>query len=665
MAALSARMRLLVLLVAIFLGASGRAQSQPQNVGPTAPDAARVAFVVNALTGDEMLSVATAFAASGHPGVLLFDGPKAGPANRRFLDAFQPARVVAIGHPPAEAKPGTTLPVTSVRPCELWRALFPTAERVVVVPSKPQRLRLQAAALAGALRAPLFELRDAPSELAELRFCLERWQTRELFWLGPSAPTDPPLEGVTIRAVPDEDSALTATVQAQARRGRIETLVLANPTDLMMSPLAPWIAAKHDGVLLLTDGTDATAVVRTALERPGFERVENLIVVGSPSAIPPERRANPIVGRDEFIEMEPFTPASREPFTLATGRLFHADPGVVALQIARARLLPAAGTPRRALVASNPGNSLPLLETCSHVSAQELHNRGYEVTGLFGNAVTLGRLRRELPGHDLVLWEGHHNTFINDWQFPSWDEPLPPSFVFLQSCLTLTEEKVTPLFTRGSVAVLGSSSRIYSATGGAFSVAYLDAVLYDGQTLGGALRQAKNFLSAYSQLKEKRLEHVRLSGANLRSAWAFTLWGDPTLRLPAPHVPQAANRSVRHTVKGNTITITIPEAVPETPVTAQYQVPFRPNARLAGLVRPGDNGKVLVPFVFAEVPLPHAPNGATPRLVTRLGDSQWVFAWDARRRVGFLLATPKAVGEQIMKFQVEWDPTLTTKSDGH
>ena len=30
--------------------------------------------------------------------------------------------------------------------------------------------------------------------------------------------------------------------------------------------------------------------------------------------------------------MEPFTPAGREPFTLATGRLFHADPGVVALR---------------------------------------------------------------------------------------------------------------------------------------------------------------------------------------------------------------------------------------------------------------------------------------------------------------------------------------------
>ena len=91
----------------------------------------------------------------------------------------------------------------------------------------------------------------------------------------------------------------------------------------------------------------------------------------------------------------------------------------------------------------------------------------------------------------------------------------------------------------------------------------------------------------------------------------------------------------------------------------RYQVPFRPNARLAGLVRPTDDGKLLVPLVFAEVPLPHAPAGATPKLVTKLGDSQWVFVWDARRRVGSLLAMPKTTAEQVMRFRVEWEPVTT------
>src|SRR5262249_8904388 len=77
--------------------------------------------------------------------------------------------------------------------------------------------------------------------------------------------------------------------------------------------------------------------------------------------------------------------------------------------------------------------------------------------------------------------------------------------------------------------------RVYSGTGGAYSLCFFDALLYDDQTLGGALRQGKNFLLAYALLKEKRLgTDARLTGANVRSAWAFALWGDPTLRLPRP-----------------------------------------------------------------------------------------------------------------------------------
>jgi hypothetical protein len=152
----------------------------------------------------------------------------------------------------------------------------------------------------------------------------------------------------------------------------------------------------------------------------------------------------------------------------------------------------------------------------------------------------------------------------------------------------------------------------------------------------------------------------------LRSAWAFTLWGDPTLRLPAPLVPPDAKPAVRCVVNGDAITMHVPEAIDFAGAKAagsptRYQVPFRPNARLAGLVRPTDDGKLLVPLVFAEVPLPHGPAGATPRLVTKLADGQWVFVWDARRRVGSLLAMPKTAGEQVIKFHVEWDQVASKK----
>jgi hypothetical protein len=661
-------MRSFVILFAVTAVPASRAESRPQDFGPAAPDAARTVFIAAGLSSDQSLAVATAFAASGHPGVLLFDGPVARAGNGRFLNAFQAIRVAVVGGRgdglPGVPAESTHFSCDGIRPVELWRVLFPTAERVVVCPSA-RRLLLNAAALAVAARAPLFVAPDG-----ELPNWLDRWQTREVLAVGGALPASqrPATEdGVRVRDLPDEDATRAAALQFLSQRGPINALVLANPAESKMSPLAPWIAARRNGALLLTNetGNDGSVVVGRALARPELAAVNDLVIVGSPATMPPERRPNPIAGKDEFIEMEPFTPTGREPFTLATGRLFHADPGVVALQLARARLLPGDGAPRRALLASNPGGSLPLLETCSRVSAAELANCGYEVTPLLGRAVNPTRLRDEFPRHDLVLWEGHHNTLVNDWKFPSWNEPLPPSFVFLQSCLALTEEKATPLLTRGSVAVLGSSSRIYSATGGAFSGAYLDAVLYDRQSLGGALRQAKNFLTAYGQLKEKRFDNARLTGANLRSAWAFTLWGDPALRLPLPPPSPDAKPAVRCVVDGDVITVQVPEASADflgakaTGSAVRYQVPFRANARIAGLVRPTDDGKLLVPLVFAEVPLPHGPVGATPRLVTKLSDSQWVFVWDARRRVGSMLAMPKTTGEHVMKFRVEWDEVAT------
>ena len=217
---------------------------------------------------------------------------------------------------------------------------------------------------------------------------------------------------------------------------------------------------------------------------------------------------------------------------------------------------------------------------------QELRNAGYETTALYGKDVTGPRLRKQMVGKDVFLWEGHHNTLINDWGFASWDEPLPPTFVFLQSCLALKDYKVQPLLSRGAIGVVGSSTRTYSGSGGAFSLAFFNALLYEGQTLGGSLRQAKNFLLAYALLKEKRLGARRArTGANLRAAWAFTLWGDPTLRLPRPDAPAAALSAVRHEVTGNTIVVELPSELHGKVSTSKYQVRMPPNSRLAGLVR--------------------------------------------------------------------------------
>src|SRR5262249_32518450 len=84
-------------------------------------------------------------------------------------------------------------------------------------------------------------------------------------------------------------------------------------------------------------------------------------------------------------------------------------------------------------------------------------------------------------------------------------------------------------------------------------------------------------------LKEKRLgPGVRLSGANQRSAWAFTLWGDPTLHLPRPEPPEEALPAVRHEGRGSTIVLTLPGRPHDKGTTPKYQGQMVPNSGPAG-----------------------------------------------------------------------------------
>jgi hypothetical protein len=464
----------------------------------------------------------------------------------------------------------------------------------------------------------------------------------------------------------DEEAVVAEYLKQQVRQGPVKTLVVANPADTRpgrggMSTLAPWIALQHHAALLLTNetGTDVAAVVQAALKHEPLARAETLILAANLQAIPTERRPNPIPdGKDAEIEMEPLTPTGREPVSFATGRLFHEDRGVVALMLARERLLAASDAVPKALVASNPGGSLPLLEMFSRNTANELRNAGYDTTGHFGRGKGKGELRRLLPEQTIFLWEGHHSTLVRDYAIHQWHEPLRPSLVFLQSCLALAEPKVQPFLQRGAVGVIASASRTYSASGGAFALAFFDALLYEQQSVGGALRSAKNFMLAFSQLKEQRLgPRSHLGGANVRAAWAFTLWGDPTVQLPHPTPPDGALSSVRHRVRGNTISLSLPEAAHDRVVTVKYDTAMHANGRLAGLLtkREEAEGHHLVPLVFAEVALPSAPAGKMPHLHSRLPASRYVFCYDRRRGCGSLLLMPRASDEGELQFHITWE----------
>jgi hypothetical protein len=642
-----------------------------------APPEERVVYLARDLPDENLIVLGAALAAWRHDSVLLLDSAKAAPYLKAFLTAYKPTKVIPVGAPSAEndleSRLGFT-PAPSIvwghgAPLALWRSLFSRADDVVVCPAHPRGSLLEAACLAGALRAPLYVVHGHANETVKLTKRLREWHTRRVFLIGKADKLAAELKGVERVPLKSESTVAAAYQKQLAQQARIECVVLANPADTgeergSMSALAPWLALCKHAALVLTnkEGTNVAEVVERSLRREALRHVDALLLAANLKAIPMWQRPNPIPGdKDPHIEMEPMTPTGRRPFTFAVGRLFHEDRAIVPLLLARQRLLAEANGPRKALVVSNPGGGLSLLETFSRNTIQELRNAGYQTTTLIGHEVRRDELRKKLAAHDLFLWEGHHNTLMHEYEFPSWDEPLPPTFVFLQSCLALAEPKVHPLLGRGAVGVIGSSTRTYSASGGACSLAFFNALLYEQRSVGDALRQAKNFLLAYSLLKEKRLgKGATRTGANVRAAWAFTLWGDPTLKLPPPRRSAADPQHlppIRHEVRGNTIIVSLPGKAPNLVQTDRYQVALPPNGRLAGLVRKEkvEERRPLVPFVFAEVHLPRGRPGLTPRLSGKLPSNRWVFCWDERRRCGYLLATPRPQDKGELRFHVRWE----------
>ncbi|HKI34247.1 MAG TPA: C25 family cysteine peptidase [Gemmataceae bacterium] len=659
--------RLLRPLMVLAILACGVA---PRPLSAAAP--ARVVYLVGELPDEDLLTLTSAVAAREPAPVVLFDTPGSGDYLKGFLAAFRPERVVPVGTFADDTAERERRLGVSLAPALTWNAgspgplldaLFPQAERVVVCPSRPRGLLLQAACLAGAARAPLFVLRGQDREADELARRVADWRPEDVFAVGEAAPLCRKLKYAKVTALADEAAVSAEYLRRQLERGKVEALVVANPADaktgVALARLAPWVALQRRGALLLTNaaGDNTAALVRAALKNADLRRAENLILVADLKAIPMEHRKNPAEGKDAEIEMEPLTPEGEEAFTFATGRLFSDDPGLVALALARQRLMAGGRGPRKAVVASDPGGGLPLLEMFSRHTARELQNRGYDTTAMFGEDVKADELRRAWPDADLFLWEGHYKTMVEEFKVPTWTEPLRPSLVFLQSCLALNPTEVKPLMQRGAVAVVGSSTRTYSGTGGAFSLAFFDATLYEDQSLGASLRQSKNFILAYSLLKQKRLgENAKLTGANVRSAWAFTLWGDPTLKLPLPDPPRDALPGVHHQVKGDLVSLVRPDEKYEQMKTEKHLARTWPNARLAGLVTKAgeDEDRHLVPLLFAEVRLTPPAAGRVPKLNSRVSANNYVFVWDGRRDCGYLLVVPPSRAHGELLFDVRW-----------
>jgi hypothetical protein len=622
----------------------------PQSPGKPAPPS--IVILAGGLSDPELVALSVA-AASTMPDVdFLIDSPRAALTTKPHLERVKPEKIISVG----KFTPGHGA-AAEADPTQFVRGLFPKAERVVVAPSEPHGQLLQAACLAGSLKAPLY---IQPADSAQFSLTLND-AVKEIIVVGSANNLRNKLTNVKVIELKDAAAVAAAHRKELARTGAITTLILANPGNPKReSTLAPWVAVKKRAALLLTspDGKDAGAVVAAALKDPATSRADSLLVLADLEAIPQVKRDNPAQGKDEQIDLEPWIPQGKSLITLASARLFHADRSIIPLVFARQKLFERNPDPTRILIASNPGDGLPLLETFSRNTGRELDNAGCKVTGLYGKDSLTGKELRELvPQHDIFLWEGHYRTLIDNYEMLKWTEPLRPSIIFLQSCLALNPPEASLLFDRGAIAVMGSPNRTYSGSGGAFSLGFFDALAYEGLSTGASVRQAKNFLLLYADLKEKRLgEGAKLGGANRRAAWTFTYWGDPTLKLPRPKPRPDASTPLKYESTRSMITLTLPEKrYPSTDVKP-YRAEMWPGGRLAGIFTTDpEEARHLAPLAFAEVSIPDGPANKTPHLSSKVPGRNYIFEWDARRKVGYLLFLPREKDAGAVEFKVHWD----------
>lgn len=623
-------------------------------------------ILAGGMSEPDMIALSVAAASQGDTDFLL-DSPRAETILKQFFDRARPASVIPVGAFPkdhdASKRWGIGDPIVKAAqadPVAFAWSLYPKATTAVIAPQAPTAELLQAACLAGSLRAPLFVLRAGDDPIKGLKELLADRGMKQVVAVGAAIRACKTLESVQVAELADASATAQAHRKELLRGGKIEHLVLANPADAQKQfALAPWLAVRRRGALLLTapDGKDAGIVVAAALKDKSTHTADAMLVVADLIAIPQVKRENPAKGKDEQIDVEPWIPEVEELISLTSGRLFHADRAIVPLMLARQRLLDRTPGPPKILIASNPGDGLPLLETFSRNTGRELENAGWKVTGRYGKTnLTAKELRELLPEQDAFLWEGHYRTLIDSFEMPKWTEPLRPSVIFLQSCLALNPEEAALLFDRGAVSVVGTPNRTYSGSGGALTLGFFDSLAYDGKTTGASMRHSKNFLVCYAELKVKRLgDAAKLTGANHRAAWTFTIWGDPTVKMPKPAPAADALPALKCEMVKNLITLTLPEKRYPSTEVAPYKAEMWPGGRLAGLFTADIEDRWLAPLAFAEISMPNGPADHVPHLSSKMPGKNWVFRWDARRKVGYLLVVPREKDKEAIEFRVKWE----------
>ncbi len=550
--------------------------------------------------------------------VLLFEAQDA-PVIERFHQAYPgPAACLWRAATPAALRP--LLEAAAGAACTpaddlvaLARRLWPAPPAVVLVAADDYPGLLRGAALAGALNAALLPITAATPPSVD---ALTEWHVPTWYAVGDLLAPPLPADAALTRLA-DADSVAAATVRAVG--GTAGTVVVANPSDRRgrfspsgLSLLAPLIAVQHRAPLVLVSAAAATTVeseVQRAIVAGGLAPT-HIYLVGDELALRSHRVADPVLaaggpealGGARDVRVELFSQIQAlHPQDYAVGRFVAEDAARASISLARQQHDPdpASGP---VVMLSNADAVFALGETISRTTVSELRNAGLPVRAAFRDAVTPAAIRSGLEEAGLLVWEGHARDLTLEERGGVTVARTPP-LVVLQGCYTLDRSDPFILFEHGTNAIVATSAAIYSASGSAFARALLDSLVYDDADLGTAVRNARNFLLAVTELKKRRGH--RDWAKTYRAALAFALWGDPTLRPPlARGTPRLAPTLWRKDAAR--LELTVPARRLKTARVGRYTAQPVPRAMLSGLIlRQGDApGRTVKELFFAAVQPP-------------------------------------------------------------
>lgn len=244
------------------------------------------------------------------------------------------------------------------------------------------------------------------------------------------------------------------------------------------------------------------------------------------------------------------------------------------------------------------------------------------------------------------------------WQSPP-RSPRPLNrfpVVVVQSCHSLEEGLAEVVFQDGGAGLIGSVNNIHSASGSAFIKAFCDGLLYRGDTVGEALRDARNYFLCVGELKTRR-GHKR-QAIVYRVGLSFRLWGDPEMRvLPAGQTDSSSRMSARF--EGlDSVMVSTPEKRLPTSKTEKYLMRVYPGTEVAGLVKRQEDSDArrLLPIYFFRLPFPKDFERYKYASLRRQGDKtpRGVFLTDPLQRYVYMLYYPwkeRRSAEFLLQFE--------------